>query len=445
MTARLHLVSATTWGEQTALLPLHGGAAVRLLDAPVTYPLGSPQPVTSMSADDLPAHLRRFGERPRAIGASGRQLIDMLEHLALDGRGGGHFPVAAKWRTHLSAGGGGIVVANGAESEPASAKDTTLLQFRTHLVLDGLVCAAEAVGARLAVIWLHEDAHAAHAAVIRALDERRDWSLPEPTFRIALGPHRYVGGESSAIVRALSGGSALPDFRRVPAAVSGVSGLPTLVHNVETLARTALLARLGADLASTTLLTVATSHGRTVVEVPSGARLRDAVDWVLGHGAALAQQAVLVGGYGGSWVGQHGFARLRVDEVSLQAEDLSIGAGVLMPLHHDACGLAETAAIADYLADASARQCGPCVFGLRAVADTLATLVDLRARPRDAGRLMATLDEIRGRGACHHPDGAVRMVASALRTFATDARSHLQGGGCLHGEAETFFPVPAGG
>jgi NADH:ubiquinone oxidoreductase subunit F (NADH-binding) len=441
MTARLHLVGPGEWDTSISPLPSRAGAEP-LLDRYVTYPVDSPFPVNAAAADDLPAHLARYGERPQATGSAGLRLIEILDYLALDGRGGGHFPVAAKWRTHLAAGGGGVVVANGAESEPASAKDTALLQLRPHLVLDGLMCAAEAVGAQDVVLWLHEGAHTVHAAVARALAERRAAGLAEPPVRIVAGAKRYVSGESSSIVRALSGGPALPDFRRVPAAVSGVHGTPTLVQNAETLARTALAARPGGPARPpTSLLTVASAWGRTVVEVSAAQRLTQVIDGVLGPGASRAQQAMLIGGYGGTWIGLDRSHLLRADEQAARAHGLSLGAGVLMPLHRNACGLAETATLAGYLADGSARQCGPCVFGLRALSDGLAALVDLRARRRDVSRLAAMLDEVTGRGGCHHPDGAVRMIASALATFAADVRSHLRSTGCLHPGADGFFPV----
>jgi NADH:ubiquinone oxidoreductase subunit F (NADH-binding) len=97
----------------------------------------------------------------------------------------------------------------------------------------------------------------------------------------------------------------------------------------------------------------------------------------------------------------------------------------------------------DYLTASSAGQCGPCVFGLRAVADLFADLVSLRAKHRDAGRLRRFLDEIAGRGGCHHPDGAVRMAASALAVFADDVHAHLYGSGCCYGGAVDFFPIPS--
>jgi NADH:ubiquinone oxidoreductase subunit F (NADH-binding) len=118
---------------------------------------------------------------------------------------------------------------------------------------------------------------------------------------------------------------------------------------------------------------------------------------------------------------------------------------VLLPLGEHGCGLVEAAAIAEYLSAASARQCGPCLFGLRASSDVLASMVDLRGRPADVRRLVSMLDQVTGRGACHHPDGAVRMIRSAMAAFAADAHSHVAGSGCRHPGDDRFFPTPAEG
>ena len=427
----------------TALRTLAPTAEARLLAAPVRYPAGWTQPVTSLIPDDLDAHLARYGDRPRFAYRSGAQLISALAAAGLEGCGGGHFPVAAKWRAHREAGGGGVVVANGAESEPASAKDVALLQLSPHLVLDGLICAAEALGARTLIAWLHEDASSPYASVVLALAERRAAGLAEPIVYLATAPRRYVAGESSAIVRALTGGPARPDFRRVPAAVHGVHGRPTLIQNVETLARTALIARGGPGRPEAArLFTVATANERTVIEVAGTRTLAQAIDGVVGP---RAHQAALIGGYGGTWVGWEVLSTLPADERATRGRGLSLGAGVLLPLSEHGCGLVEAAAIAEFLAAASARQCGPCLFGLRASSDALTSMVDLRARPADVRRLAGILDQVTGRGACHHPDGAVRMIRSAMATFAADAHSHVAGSGCRHPGDDRFFPTPAEG
>jgi NADH:ubiquinone oxidoreductase subunit F (NADH-binding) len=428
--------------------PRHGAGNVEsdfspLLGGAVHYAVERTSAFTRVTADDLAAHVLRFGQRPRAIGRAGTDLVDTLEEIGLSGRGGSHFPAATKWRAHLAAGGGGVVVANGAESEPASAKDTALMQLRPHLILDGLACAAEAVGAVDAVLWLHGGAHAARSAMVRALGERRAARLPDPAIRFAVGPDHYLSGESSAIINALSSRPALPGFTTRPAAVSGVHGMPTLLHNVETLARTALAARTGAaGHQGTSLLTVADETGRTVVEVAPYTLLGEVIETVTANRLAGGEQAVLIGGFGGSWLTWDAAARLPADEIYLRTQGISLGAGVLMPVPGDACGIAVVARIADFLAASSARQCGPCLFGLRALADATAELARGRSSRGDSQRLTRFLAQIVGRGACNHPDGSVRMIESALATFSPDVESHRRRGRCLHRGSARTFPIP---
>lgn len=412
-----------------------------LLDGPVVVPAGhlGVLQVTAHLAD----HLESFGARPRPAAET---MLELLDALALSGRGGGHFPAARKWRATRDAvrrsGQAAVVVANAAEGEPASAKDAALLAHRPHLVLDGLALAAETVGAGEVVVWTHGDSHELHRVLVQALAERRAAGLVEPSVRLVTGPARYLSGESSVIVRALSGGPALPEFRRLPAAVDGVRGRPTLVNNVETLARAALAARTGAEgHRPSSLVTVLAEGRRTVLEAAPTWRLRDAAlagGWPIGH----EPQAVLLGGYGGSWLPWSQAADLQVEEAAMRAAGVSLGAGVVALLPPGACGLAETARVSAYLAASSARQCGPCVFGLPAISGVVAELVDGRAGRADLKRLRRWAEEVSGRGGCHHPDGTVRMTLSALRTFAADVEAHRRGRPCAGVGHPPVLPVP---
>jgi NADH:ubiquinone oxidoreductase subunit F (NADH-binding) len=102
----------------------------------------------------------------------------------------------------------------------------------------------------------------------------------------------------------------------------------------------------------------------------------------------------------------------------------SPGPGVLVALPADACGLTETARVLAYLAGQSAGQCGPCAFGLPAIAADFADLASGRADGTALERLERRFGVLTGRGACRHPDGAARLAASALAVFAVDARAH---------------------
>lgn len=433
-------------------LPVHHRPG--LLDSEFCYSAHDRSLIAGPDGDDLDAHLDRFGIRPVTTGRGGEMLLRSIDRASLTGRGGAHFPVAVKWRAALAAGAGGLVVANGAEGEPASAKDTALLQHRPHLVIDGLVCAAEAIGAVKAVIWLHEGATETHRAVAQALAERRAAGFAEPIIRIVTGPDRYLTGEASAVVRALDGGPALPAFAREPAAVRGVRGLPTVVQNVETLARVALLARLGPDEPMPGVLVTVhgeSMHGEralTVRELPPTRTVADAVLDRWGPRSTLPQ-AVLVGGYGGNWVSWNEIAAVplgRLDgrrSISLAGQPYpSLGAGVLIALPTDACGISETAAVIDYLAESSARQCGPCLFGTRALADGWRRIADGQARRGDHAALLAVAGEVAGRGACHLPDAAVGLTRTALRVFSDDLGRHLAGSGCGFEQARGVLPLP---
>ncbi|HET9518568.1 MAG TPA: NADH-ubiquinone oxidoreductase-F iron-sulfur binding region domain-containing protein [Actinoplanes sp.] len=396
----------------------------RLLDGAVRYRSQDRRLISGPQPDDLAAHLDRYGARQRRQALDPDALLEAFDAVALTGRGGGHYPVAAKWRTVLHAGGGGYVVANGAEGEPASAKDAALLQHRPHLVLDGLAVAAEVLHAEVSVIWLHAGAAESVRAVTRALAERRAAGLVEPVVRVLTGPDHYLTGEAGAVLNGIAGRPAVPSFRLAPAARTGLHDRPTLVQNVETLARVALLSRRGprADQPGP-LLSVAAGGLLTVCEPPphtSLGRVLTETDAVDPHGPA--PQAVLLGGYGGTWQAWAQVAGLPLANLGAAM----LGAGIVAPLAADDCGLTRTAAMLDHLARSSAGQCGPCVFGTRDLADTMARVAAGRPRRGDERRLGQLTGEISGRGACALPDGAARLAASAVQVFGADLREHLR-------------------
>lgn len=116
-------------------------------------------------------------------------------------------------------------------------------------------------------------------------------------------------------------------------------------------------------------------------------------------GGSSSAPAPFVGGYGGSWIAWSQAKTLTVHEPTARAAGVSLGAGMLAPLAGDGCGLAVTARIADYLAGSSARQCGPCMFGLPAIASIVAQLAVGRAARGDLRRLDRFSAQVAGRGA----------------------------------------------
>jgi NADH:ubiquinone oxidoreductase subunit F (NADH-binding) len=391
-----------------------------LLTGPVTLrPSGPADSIAPSVRESFDDHVLRFGRRPDVSAA----LLARIEHEGLLGHGGAFVPVGVKWRAALLRKGPLTVVANAAESEPLAGKDGTLIRQRPHLVLDGLMIAAQALGADRAIIWLHGDDTTGRAMFEYAFRER-GWSGREVPVEIIDGPVHYLAGEAQAITRATSGGPALPFPRR---AVTDPWAPQTIVHNVETLARLALIARELPN-PSTRLLTVLGSQ-RMVVEVGQSTTIEQVL---IALGWKVAPQAVLLGGYAGIWAKWDDVARLEVAEKTMRAAKLTLGAGVMVPLADDACGVRVTADLISYLASMSARQCGPCLFGLPALAEHWAKLADEDGSYRVIDRLRADIAAVEGRGACRHPDGATRLSTSALQTFSAHLGSHVTGMRCRH-------------
>jgi len=393
---------------------------------------------------DLDVHLAEHGPVPSTPGPA---LVTLVEQSGLTGRGGAGFPTARKLAA-VAAGSAPVVVANGAEGEPASSKDRVLLSYAPHLVLDGLQLACRAVGAAQAYVYVHEGPLVAHLENLVRARARRGVDVVVPT--VVAAPARFISGQETAVVSAINAGPALPTSAAQPVYVKGVDRRPTLVQNVETLAHLALLARHGASWfrgagterePGTMLCTISGAVASPgVVEVPIGTDIADLLERAGGPSSRLG--AVLVGGYHGAWLPAPTAAELAMSVAGLRDAGASPGAGVLVALGADSCGLVETARAVGYLAQESARQCGPCMNGLPAMAHALGELARARPTPGLADRVQALALAVDKRGACHHPDGTVRLVRSALRVFAAEVRSH-QGGRCGATDLRPVLPVPA--
>jgi NADH:ubiquinone oxidoreductase subunit F (NADH-binding) len=394
-------------------------------------------------AETLEQHGARLGRRPRG----GPWFIDVIESSGLRGRGGAWFPTGRKWRGVARAAErkAGVVVVNASEGEPLSAKDRLLVTHRPHLVIDGALLAAESVGATEVLIYLSRPSRQATRALRHALGERRRAGQRDLPVHLVHTAHRYVSGESSAVVRRVSGGVAKPAFTPPHPSDSGVDGRPTLVQNVETIAHLALIARNGEDwfrergtreAPGTMLVTVSGSvRFPGVYEVGVGTPLREAI----GHAGGVLEppRGVLIGGYFGTWLNGASLSEVRLDPT-----EVSLGCGIVGVLAAAACPLREAASIVTYLAAESAGQCGVCVFGLRAIAETMTRVAAGDADRGDLARLGRWTTMVRGRGGCRHPDGAVNNVITAVDAFADDLALHLDGKPCADSGRPSLPPPP---
>jgi len=389
----------------------------------------------------MAAHAQLWGPIPLELRPD--ELRARVAASGLTGRGGAGFPTAAKLESVAGSRLRPVVLANGAEGEPPSGKDKALLAYVPQLVLDGALLAARAVGADRVVL---ATTSTVHATVVRALAERP--RVKRISVEAAVVPDRFVTGEETALVHLLNGGPAVPTYTPPRPYERGIGDAPTVVLNVETLAHLALVARFGpgwfralgtAEEPGTALVTLSGAVREPgVYEIELGSPLGRLLDQA---GADATAQACLVGGYFGTWISAADARSVALSNAALSRVGAALGARAIVVLPQASCGIVETARVARYLSDESAGQCGPCVNGLAAIATSLEGLVRRPRATTNMDVLRRRLLQVAGRGACRHPDGAVTLVASALRVFSDELERHLRGRGCQR-QGHPVLPVP---
>lgn len=364
----------------------------------------------------LAAHRARYGDLPRT---SLTDLLGLAEDAGLHGRGGAAFPFAVKLHATAESGRRPVVVVNLSEGEPASSKDSALARTRPHLVLDGAVATARALGSHQVHVVLPGDRPLTASAMSTAIDERRD-------HRVRLIKHeadpRFVAGQARAVLELMAGRPNLPVTAWTPEAVEGHRGRPTMLSNAETWAQVGALLLSGwptglGTLAEpgTTLLTVRLGGSVTVREAEFGLPLSVLLP-------AGGDPAVLLGGFHGTWVPASTARDLRVSVQDLRRAGYSLGAGLVLVA--DGCPVDWTQRLVSYLAAQSAGRCGPCRNGLPELARAVRA-VDRGARTDRVEELAGLVER---RGACAHPDGTARLVRSLLTAYPWELERHQRGG-----------------
>lgn len=354
------------------------------------------------------------------------QLIDALARAELHGHGGAHFPTATKLAAVATQHGRPTVVVNGTEGEPLSHKDHFLLSRHPDSVLDGALVAARALTADRIIVAVDQRRAGAEAMVGAAIERRAELNRRRLKTTVATVPSGYVTGQETALINALQGRAPKPSFTPPYPFEKGLSGKPTLVCNAETYRQVGRVASGSYD--GSRLLSVSGAVARpAVVQASPDTTVAGALR--AAGGMAEPVQGVLLGGYAGTWVAGSDALELVLDECALNARGLTLGPGIVVALGESSCPVMEVTRVARWMAGQSSGQCGPCVFGLDAIA---AALEDLIETGSDGGyvNIRRWCGMVSRRGACAHPDGVARFVTSALDTFGPVFDDHARHGAC---------------
>lgn len=356
------------------------------------------------------------------------ELIRRVQASGLRGRGGGWFPTGRKWRAVVVEEGEPLVIGNGAEGEPGSVKDRVVMLERPGQVIDGLRLAARAVGSRGAVLYLKGSYVRAAARLEAALAEME---LDGLRVAVRRGDDSYIAGEETAVLEVLEGRRAWPRAKPpLPAAV-GFEGRPTLVQNVETLARVpaALADPEGFRAAEATLVSL-WGHVRRpgAYEVRLGTSLSRLIDE---HGGGASDGIGMIFPAGPSAAPLRAEqAHLPIDPDALRAAGSGLGTASILVVGRSSCPVSVAASLAAFFERESCGQCPPCTLGTETLSRVLNDVEAGGARARDLEVLAEAAGFMSGHGYCAHSRTAATAVTGLLAQFRADVAAHIEARRC---------------
>ncbi|HEY7524875.1 MAG TPA: NADH-ubiquinone oxidoreductase-F iron-sulfur binding region domain-containing protein [Candidatus Limnocylindrales bacterium] len=432
----------------STLLPAPTGWPSILLERVVRTGAGESEPLTLKKATRGGA-FDGLRHAVRDLGPAGT--IALVAASGLRGRGGSGYPTGDKWRACAATDAPRrYVVGNGYSADPAARGDIELMVRDPYAVLEGAAIAAFAVGATEAIIAVRAEATSAIEALGRAISDAVGAGHIGPdalgsgvsiTVSVRVVQGAYMLGEETVLLKALEGRRGQPEQRPPHPAVSGLSGMPTIVQNVQTLAAAAWILRNGPDAfresgssgsPGTILVTVRGAAGDGVAEVPLGAPLREIVGLAGRRPAGRALKAVLVGGPSGGI--------LPADEIDtaydfepLRAVGAHIGSGSVVVADDRACIVDLARLLTRFCADEACGKTIPCRIGTRRLLEIGDRIAEGRPRPSDVDLLADLASDIVGSGLCDHERLATLPLTSGLRYFRAELDAHILRSSCPAG------------
>ena len=407
---------------------------------------------------DLPAYQAHGGYQGARKALSAMTpvvVITLVKDANLRGRGGAGFPTGLKWsfvpKGQPADGGPKYLVCNADEMEPGTFKDRYLLENNPHLLIEGMIIAAHAIGARQGYVFLRGEYHLPHRRLQDAIaDAYATRCLGDDIFgsgihfdlRIHRSAGRYICGEETALLNALEGKRGQPRTKPPFPPASGAWGRPTIVNNVETLCNVPAIIRNGAewyqelgagDDAGTKLYGVS---GRVnnpgLWELPIGTSIREIIER---HAGGMKEgyqlRGLLPGGASTDFLVEQHFD-LAMDYGAIQAAGSRMGTGTMILMDDSVCPVDMCRNLEHFFAQESCGFCTPCRDGLPWVEQLLTDIEEGRGQAGDLELLDRNAAFIGGvtNTFCLHAPGAMEPLSSALKYFREDFEEHIRTGKC---------------
>jgi NADH-quinone oxidoreductase subunit F len=413
----------------------------------ILFPRGVPE-----GREGLKEYRERGGYEAlaRALGSPPEDLIKIVSDAGLRGRGGAGFPTGKKWQlTREASEQPCYLILNGGEDEPGSKKDRVLLENLPHLVLEGTILGAYAIGANKAYLYINARYDAAIKGINEALNEAKDagyWGKNilgsgfDLEFEIFPAPHNYVAGEDTAVLEVLEGKKAWPRQKPPFPVTVGLFGKPTSVNNVETLANVAPIVLKGAEWyrkfgtaesPGTMIFSLNDDVNRPgVYELPFGTPLRYLIEECGGGMKGGGKIKAIMPAAPSSAFLPPEKIDTPLDHSSMRDAGSALGCGVVRLVAEGTCIVEELVKIAEFFAAESCGQCPAC----RMETNTLAAMLKKVQAGQGGQPILEQFGKIlafnKGKGFCNLIAMPGPPIESALKLFPKDFEAHLTTGKC---------------
>ena len=366
----------------------------------------------------------------------------------LRGRGGAGFPTGRKWSFLPKDGRPRYLVCNGDESEPGTCKDQEIIYRMPHLLLEGVLTSAYAIGAEQAFIYLRGEFKEGYRILERAIAEARAGhylgddvlgSGRRIEVSLYLGAGAYICGEEPALLESLEGRRGLPRLKPPFPATAGLYGMPTVVNNVETLAAVvpiiemggAAYARLGTERSAGTKIFSVSGHvrrpGNFEVELGKVTLGELLYDLAGGPPAGRSFKAVIPGGSSVPYLTPDKFDT-PLDYESLKAAGTMLGSGGVIVLDDSVSIVDASLRLMEFYRHESCGKCTPCREGTMWLQQVLGRLREGEGRRGDLQTIEGLCEHIDGQTFCPLGDAAIAALGSGLRIFRDEFEQSMPGG-----------------
>ncbi|MBI1879843.1 MAG: NADH-quinone oxidoreductase subunit NuoF, partial [Chloroflexi bacterium] len=373
------------------------------------------------------------------------QVIAEITTSGLRGRGGAGFAAGKKWQFARSAPGSPkYIVCNADEGDPGAFMNRRVLEGDPHLVIEGMLIAAYAIGANQGYIYCRAEYPLAVQTLRIAIKQARALGLLGANIlgsgfsfdvEVRMGAGAFVCGEETALMASIEGYRGQPRPRPPFPAVNGLWGKPTNINNVETYANVPQIILRGASWFAgmgtekskgTKTFAIAGDVKNTgLIEVPLGITLREVI-YDVGGGIKDDKgfKAVQTGGPMGGCLPAE-YLDMPVDYESLTAAGSIMGSGGMIVLDEETCMVDIARYFMDFTQDESCGKCTPCRIGTKRILEILQKICAGEGQPCDIETLETLCRQIKLTSLCGLGQGAPNPVESTLKHFRSEYEAHI--------------------